>query len=764
MPVLPNIPSPGAGGSVFGSVAPKVQAAHKVGEEDETPNPAEALMMRYISMGTSLFGGPEGGSLGKILEKVSKDARRFEAEFAAVPTAPTPFLAFAKHYYAAPRPEMLVPAFVSLLRDQDGLAGDQQMFEAMFFGRALGQLGPAGMTLGVLMTMIVDEVNRVMLLRATGDRQRAEATRIIAARREGVLQVLLLADDEALCNVVEQSVENSARMIHFLETSPEAETATGEDGQPMSPAERAGTLAAARELHRRQQVMLPPQKEQRAPVRSVTWPLPGLSYEDSAFFDGLLSDSTVPWARSSSLITIATTARDRAGEDGTGLSAEVWARVGRAVGEQIQDAMWAEVYAVGDVMAVRKCLAAANEWFPFLDEFGPDHILDPEHTPVPARFRWPEDDDPEEAARPEDDPADPRERMRFHLAKRAMARLVREASLHPLVVEVAELERRDLMHLAATAASAEVRDSALVTVSANARQAARALESMRPLLHMVLAETRQDLPALAGVFAQQLGQNFGDLATEVAERARQRAQEGKAAAAAAAEDAKRGRGASKQVPRGHRQDDSAAGGDQPGDEGEAPWEDDSAEPLMGAETGVVPPGALLALGWELPPMLREIWEGRSPVSDLLRAKQVLSDDEVLEGVDRFSQRGRSGFCVPVLRELPKDVAKLSPRQEEAEAVAAVAEATDGGAVRVAWDQVPVRGDVPTLTCKVAHEMFDLTRRVREHEAGGGKAVLRQSKPKSDSHDLLREAMRRIQEEGDSSTVSPADATTQPERA
>lgn len=657
---LPNLPGADQDAQSMVIVPPTPSAARGPAAAAEG-NAADQLLLRYLRMGSQMLSKAEHGASDGVafdMEGIAKDGHRFNAEFSANPASPTPFAGFARHYYAMPRPECLVPALVSLLGSPRGLAGEGQMSEALFFGRALGQLGEAAVPLGMLMMRVVDEVGTIMVTRASSEKERMLASQMQMSRREGMLLALLHSEVPELAAVVEQGVKQAEAAVGAVR-----EGRVGPDGAPVPEEEREAACLVVQEAADRLRCFLPADAALRTPMQPLTWPLPGLPYEEAAFFDGAVGNASPPWAKSSRLVTLALTVRDRGGEDGRGMDADTWARVGLAVGEAVQDAMWSEVHASADVMTLRKCVAAAAEWIAYADEHGPEHVLDPEGTPVPMRFTF------EDAAAGEvgGDAAasrdDPRERMRFQLARRAMARLIREASQHPMVVEAMELERRDLMHLMATAS---LRGSAgpRSTVSASAKQAATAIESTRPLLHMALAEGRAAVPQYAALFAQRLEEAFArELDEDGAELER-------------------------------------------------------LEPLLGDDTGVVPPAGLLAMAWHLPPMVAEQWAGQDTTPQSLRdGASSTTNDLVMQAVARTSQTGRVGFMTPA-----RPRASASSTDVDAEASEAVAAAAASCGVRVDWSLATSRANTLVLEGQLAHRLFEVTRRARESEGGGGVPV------------------------------------------
>ncbi|KAA0178435.1 hypothetical protein FNF27_00284 [Cafeteria roenbergensis] len=659
---LSNIP--GSGDAPGGAFARPIaspesgSAEHKAAATAAEGSPADELLARYIRMGRDVVARQSGiESAAELdLEALALDGHRFNAEFSADPTAPTPFVAFAKHYYAMPRPECLIPAFVSLIGQQQGLAGESQVAEALFLGRALGQLGEMATPLGALMMSIADEVGQLLMQRASSDEERMEAMRLQSVRREAMLLVMLHSEVPQLVAAVEQAAEQAEKAVRMLR-----EGEVRPEGEGLEAGDAAAATAMAEETARRMRAILPTDPAARMPMQPLTWPLPGLPYEEPTFFEGAVGTDSPPWARSSQLVSVALTARDRGGEDGSGLDAETWARLSLAVGEACQDAMWAEVQANGDVMTLRKLLGAAAEWIAFADEHGPEHLLDTDNTPVPARYRFGEQGAQPAGGAPDadaDEPADVRERVRFQLARRAMARLIREASQHPLVVEVAELERRDILHLihsSAAGAGAGPRS----TVSAAARQAGTAIESVRPLLHMALAEGRAAARPYAEHFAARLAQA---------------------------------------MPASEQEEGAAQ------------------EPLLGRGVGVMPPGGLVAMAWALPPMVAAQWSGEDALPPELKPQGGATDEQVAAAVASAGQTGRTGFLARLLP--PKPGVELDA--ESADALAAATAPANTGTVPIDWALAGRRASTVALDAKLAHRLFEITRRAREAELQGAR--------------------------------------------
>lgn len=656
---LSNIP--GSGDVPGGAFARPIVSPESGSEERKAAakaketSPADELLARYIRMGRDVVARQSGiESVAELdLESLALDGHRFNAEFSADPTAPTPFVAFAKHYYAMPRPECLIPAFVSLIGQQQGLAGEGQVAEALFLGRALGQLGEMATPLGALMMSIADEVGQLLMQRASSEEERMEAMRLQSVRREAMLLVMLHSEVPQLVAAVEQAAEQAEKAVRMLR-----EGEVRPEGEGLGQGDLAAATAMAEETARRMRAILPTDPAARMPMQPLTWPLPGLPYEEPTFFEGAVGCDSPPWARSSQLVSVALTARDRGGEDGSGLNAETWARLSLAVGEACQDAMWAEVQANGDVMTLRKLLGAAAEWIAFADEYGPEHLLDTDNTPIPARYTFGEPGAEPGQAADEDEPADVRERVRFQLARRAMARLIREASQHPLVVEVAELERRDILHLlhsSAAGAGAGPRS----TVSAAARQAGTAIESVRPLLHMALAEGRAAARPYAEHFAARLAQAMP---------------------------------ASEQ------------------------GEEEVQEPLLGRGVGAMPPGGLVAMTWALPPMVAAQWSGEDSLPPELKPEGGATDEQVAAAVASAGQTGRTGFLARLLPPTPG----LDLDTESADILAAVTDASNSGTVPIDWSLAGRRASTVALDAKLAHRLFEITRRAREAELQGVK--------------------------------------------
>lgn len=659
---LSNIP--GSGDAPGGAFARPIVSPESGSEQRQSAakakegSPADELLARYIRMGRDVVARQSGvESAAELdLEALAMDGHRFNAEFSADPTAPTPFVAFAKHYYAMPRPECLIPAFVSLIGQQQGLAAEGQVAEALFLGRALGQLGEMATPLGALMMAISDEVGQLLMQRASSEEERMEAMRLQSVRREAMLLVLLHSEVPQLVAAVEQAAEQAEKAVRMLK-----EGEVRPEGEGLGEGDLAAATAMAEETARRMRAILPADPAARMPMQPLTWPLPGLPYEEPTFFEGAVGSDSPPWARSSQLVSVALTARDRGGEDGSGLDAETWARLSLAVGEACQDAMWAEVQANGDVMTLRKLLGAAAEWIAFADEYGPEHLLDTDNTPVPPRYTFGEPGAEAEQPAEQDEPADVRERVRFQLARRAMARLIREASQHPLVVEVAELERRDILHLLhSSAAGAGAGAGPRSTVSAAARQAGTAIESVRPLLHMALAEGRAAAQPYAEHFAARLAQ---------AMPASEQDQEG------------------------------------------------AQEPLLGRAVGVMPPGGLVAMTWALPPMVAAQWSGEDSLPPELKPAGGATDEQVAAAVASAGQTGRTGFLARLLPPAPS----LDLDKESADALAAATDPARTSTVPIDWALAGRRASTVALDAKLAHRLFEITRRAREAELQGGGA-------------------------------------------
>jgi hypothetical protein len=600
IPGLPEVPDTSQG--AFGSIGSPVIADPDTSEAPDAPtDEADALVSKYIDMGLEIMHSSSDERSHYDLRALTADAHRFDAEFGADPTSPTAFGALMKHFYVLPRPECLVPAFVSLLGNGPGLTGESQAAEALFLGRCLGQLGPAGVPLGVLMLRVAEDVGSALIANAKDDSERQRAAALHRERREGMLFVMLHSGLEPLVQAVEQAALQATQTLKALEGGA---LAPPPDPEVSPEASLEAATGIARETVRRMRALWPSDSAEQMPVQAVAWPLPGLPYEEPAFFDGCRESDSPPWARSSQLLTTAMTARDH--EAAGGMDDLTWHRLGHAVGCTIQDCMWAEVYALGDVLAVRKCVAAAAEWLSFADEFGPEHVLDPENTPIPADFQWPT------SAK---DASGTREVMRFHLSRRAMSRLLREASQHPLVCEVMELERRDLFHLAAQQGTSPL--------SASAKKVGTFIESLRPLVHLSLAHGRASVPAYAEAFSKNITAS------------------------------------------------------------------PSFEPLLTSLGGVPPPGGLVAMGWALPPMVSQVWDGGKSLPPQLQSAPGITDDQVVSAIKSMEQFGRTDSLIP-----------MSAAQQD-------------GLPDLAWEFARDKANRQALEATVAHTLFDAARRSRE---------------------------------------------------